>query len=266
MPVAKVGEINLCYKVCGEGQPLILIIGFASAQNMWYSQVRAFGKYYRVITFDNRGFGKSDKPPGSYTTKMLAGDTISLMDRLGIKKAHILGGSLGGMAAQEIAIEHPERVDKLVLSSTSAGGQSLQDMLFGLIETATPGWDRLRPDLASANLQKFMVAMASRSFNGKLYQLLIMPLVRLESMLGRIEVPVGQLEAMLSHNTLERLDRIQAPTLVLTGSQDKLMPPHSSEEMASRIKGARMAVIERGAHALGGERFNKEVLRFLANK
>jgi 3-oxoadipate enol-lactonase len=263
MPVAKVGEINLCYEVHGKGQPLILITGFASAQNLWYSQVRAFSRDYRVVTFDNRGFGKSDKPPGPYTTKMLAGDTIALMDRLGIEKAHILGGSMGGMVAQEMAIDHPGRLDKLILSSTSAGGPPLRDMLFGLIEAATPGWNRSRADLASANLQKFMVAMASRSFNGKLYQVLIMPLVRLQARLGRVKVPVGQLEAMLSHNALERLDGIQAPTLVLTGSDDRVMPPHSSEVLASRIKGAKLVVIEGGAHALGGERFNKEVLAFL---
>ena len=170
---------------------------------------------------------------------------------------------MGGMAAQEIAIEHPERLDKLILSSTSAGGQPLRDMLFGLIETATPGWNRSRPDLASANLQKFMVAMASRSFNGTMYRLLVMPLVKLQARLGRVKVPVGQLEAMLSHNTLGRLDKIQAPTLVLTGSEDRLMPPHSSEELASRTKGAKLVVIDGGAHALGGERFNKEVLSFL---
>ncbi|MBN2098722.1 MAG: alpha/beta hydrolase [Dehalococcoidia bacterium] len=263
MPVAKVGEINLCYEVHGKGQPLILITGFASAQNTWIMQVRAFSKQYRVITFDNRGFGKSDKPPGPYTTKMMAGDTIALMDHLGTKKAHILGGSMGGMAAQEIAIEHPERLDKLVLSSTSAGGQPLQDVFFGMIEAATPGWNRSRPDLASADLQKFMAAVASRSFNGMLYQLLIMPLVKLQAALGRVKVPVGQLEAMLSHNAVERLDSIQAPTLVLTGSQDRLMPPNSSKELASRIKGAKLVVIEGGAHALGGQRFNKEVLSFL---
>jgi 3-oxoadipate enol-lactonase len=265
MPLAKVGEINVSYNVSGDGQPLILITGFASAQNLWYSQVRAFSRDYRVVTFDNRGFGKSDNPPGPFTTKMLAGDTIALMDRLGIEKAHILGGSMGGMAAQEIAIEHPGRLDKLILSSTSAGGQPLRDMLFGLIEAATPGWNRSRPDLASANLQKFMVAMASRSFNGKLYQVLIMPLVRLQARLGRVKVPVGQLQAMLSHNALERLDRIQAPTLVLTGSEDRVMPPHSSEVLASGIKSAKMVVIEGGAHALGGERFNKEVLGFLGS-
>jgi pimeloyl-ACP methyl ester carboxylesterase len=266
MPLAKVGEIDLCYKVSGEGQPLVLIIGFASAQNLWYSQVRVFSKQYRVVTFDNRGFGKSDKPAGPYTTKMLAGDTIGLMDRLGIKKAHIVAGSMGGMIAQEMAIDYPQRVDRLVLFCTTAGGQPWRDALFGMIEASDVHWNRSKPDLTGTNLQKFMVAMASRSSNGRLYQLLIMPLVRLQAKLGRVKVPVGQLEAMLSHNALERLDRIQAPTLVLTGSEDKLMPPHSSDVLASRIKGAKLVVIEGGGHTLAAGAFNREVLGFLNGK
>ena len=124
MAVAKVGEINVSYKVSGNGQPLVLIIGFGSTQNLWYSQVCAFSKHYRVVTFDNRGVGKSDKPPGPYTTKMMAGDTIALMDRLGIEKAHIVAGSMGGMIAQEMAIDHPQRVNKIVLFCTTAGGGS----------------------------------------------------------------------------------------------------------------------------------------------
>jgi 3-oxoadipate enol-lactonase len=264
MPVAKVGEISLCYKVSGKGQPLILITGFASAQNMWYAQVRAFSKQYRVVTFDNRGFGKSDKPPGPYTTKMMASDTIALMDCLGIEKAHIVAGSMGGMIAQEMAIDHPQRVDKLVLFCTTAGGQPWRDVLFDMIEASDPRWNRSKPDLTGARLQKFMVAMASRSFNGLFYQVLFTPLVKLQATLGKLEVPVGQLEAMISHNTLERLDKIQAPTLVLAGGKDRVMPPHSSEVLASGIKGARLVVVKDGAHALGGP-LNKEVLGFLGS-
>ena len=80
-----------------------------------------------------------------------------------------------------------------------------------------------------------------------------------------MKVPVGQLEAMISHNTLERLDRIQAPTLVLAGGQDRVMPPHASEALASRLKGAKLVVIEGGAHALAAGPLNKEVLGFLGS-
>ena len=266
MPTAKVDGINLAYNVKGNGPPLILIIGFASAQNLWYSTVRAFSTSYRVVTFDNRGFGKSDKPPGPYTTKMLASDTLGLMDHLGIKKAHILGGSLGGMAAQEIAIAHPERLDRLILSATSAGGKRLNDQFAGMIRSSYPAWNPAKPeDLTPARLQKFMVATASLSFDG-IIKTFSMPLVKLQASRGKVEVPVGQLQAMLSHDALDRLGSIQAPTLVLTGQNDQLMPPGSAEELASRIRGAKLVVIEGAAHALSGGRWNKEVLSFLGTR
>src|SRR4030042_4310936 len=100
MPKAKVNGININYKVQGEGEPLVLIMGYAGGQNGWIFQRRAFKKYYRVITFDNRGVGKTDKPGGAYSMKMMADDTAGLMEHLGIKKAHVLGVSMGGMHAQ----------------------------------------------------------------------------------------------------------------------------------------------------------------------
>ncbi|MCK5654501.1 MAG: alpha/beta fold hydrolase, partial [Dehalococcoidia bacterium] len=120
MPKAKVNEVNIDYAVHGQGEPLVLIQGLGGPRSGWIFQTRAFGKYYRVITFDNRGVGKSDKPGGSYTVRTMADDTIALLDYLGVDKAHVLGISLGGMIAQEIAINYPERVRKLILACTAA--------------------------------------------------------------------------------------------------------------------------------------------------
>ena len=128
MPLAKVGDISLCYKVSGDGQPLIVINGFGGAQNALFALVRAFAKHYRVVTFD--------KPIGPYSISMMAGDTIGLMDFLRIDKAHLIGLSMGGMIAQEMAIDHPQRVDKLIICSTSAGGQPFRELWFDLIEAA----------------------------------------------------------------------------------------------------------------------------------
>lgn len=118
MPMAKVNGINVDYRVEGQGEPVIMIGGLNSNKGAWRYQTRVFKKYYRVITFDNRGAGKSDKPLGPYTIKMMAEDTIGLMDHLNVEKAHVLGYSLGGMIAQELAISYPKRVDKLVLGRT----------------------------------------------------------------------------------------------------------------------------------------------------
>jgi len=261
MPVTKVGDINLCYKVRGDGQPLILIAGLVTAQNAWFALVRAFSKRYRVVTFDNRGIGGSDKPTGPYSMSMMARDTIGLMDHLGIDRAHILGGSMGGMIAQEMAIDHPQRVDKLILFSTSADGQ----WLFDLAEATTPNWNRSRSDFASVDLRKLMGAIASRTFNRPFYRLVFLPPLKLFLKLGMLKVPAGQIEACMMHNVLDRLHLIQAPTLVLTGSKDRLIAPHWSEVLASRITGAKLVSIDGGSHVLAGEmagRFKKEVLGF----
>jgi len=268
MTLVKAGDINLSYTVRGNGQPLILIAGFATVKNMWLPLLHAFSKQYRVVIFDNRGIGGSDKPAGPYSTRMMAGDTLALMDHLGIDKAHILGGSLGGMIAQCIAIDNPQRVDKLILFSTSAGGEPLRDMIIDLAEATTPNWKRSGPGLAGADLRKLTAAIAALSFNEPFNRMVIVPMASLMVRLGITKVPAGQIEAMFTHNALNKLNLIKAPTLVMTGTRDRLMPSKSSETLASRIKGARLVTIDGGSHALAERnsgRFTKEVLDFLGN-
>jgi pimeloyl-ACP methyl ester carboxylesterase len=262
MPLAKVGDINLCYNVCGDGQPLIMIAGFASAQNTLFALARVFARHYRVVTFDNRGIGGSDKPTGPYSISMMTKDTVGLMDSLGIDRAHVLGGSMGGMIAQHIAIDHPQRVDKLVLFSTSADGRWLSE----LAEMVTPNWNRSWSDLTSADLRKLIVAIASRSCNRPFNRLVFVALAKLQARYGTLKGLAEQIAAMMTHNVLDRLPLIQVPTLVLAGSNDRLIGPQSSEVLASRIAGAKLVIIDGGSHVVAGEmldRFTKEVLGFL---
>ena len=262
MPLAKVGDINLCYNVRGNGQPLIIINGFASAQNTLFALARVFARNYRVVTFDNRGIGGSDKPTGPYSTSMMANDTVGLMDLLEISRAHVLGGSMGGMVAQHIAIDHPQRVDKLVLFSTSADGRWLSD----LAEMITPNWNRSWPDLTSTDLRKLTVAIASRTCNRPLSRLVFMALAKLQARYGTLKGLAEQIEAMMTHNVLDRLYLIRVPTLVLAGGKDRVIAPQSSDVLASRITGAKLVIIEGGSHVVAGEmvdRFTREVLGFL---
>ena len=120
MPIVKANGININYSVTGQGEPLVMIMGLNAPQSGWNDQIPLFKKYFQVITFDNRGAGKSDKPQGPYSIRIMADDAAALMDCLGIKKAHIMGMSMGGMIAQEVAINYPERMMKLVLASTYA--------------------------------------------------------------------------------------------------------------------------------------------------
>ena len=126
MPLAKLNGVSISYQVEGQGEPLVMIMGFSGGRSGWIRQRPFFKKYYWVITFDNRGVGKSDKLLGPYSTRMMADDTLGLMDLLRIEKAHIMGVSMCGMIAQELAINYPQRVRKLVLACTYASQDEMR--------------------------------------------------------------------------------------------------------------------------------------------
>jgi pimeloyl-ACP methyl ester carboxylesterase len=257
MPLAKLNGIHINYQVEGNGEPLVMIMGFTAGRIGLMSQIRFFRKYYRVITFDNRGAGKSDKPPGPYSTGMMADDTVKLMDILGIEKAHILGVSMGGMIAQELAINYPQRVMKLVLACTYArqdetSGDTLEQAKFLQL---TP--------------EKKAGAMVGLAFNKPLYRFIFGLLARVQTRFrgasGGVGV-AGQSEACLKHDTLERLSSITAPTLVIVGTGDRIIKPVSSEVIAGKVPDAKLVKVEGGSHYFSFEMknvFNREVLNFL---
>jgi pimeloyl-ACP methyl ester carboxylesterase len=258
MPLANVNGININYTVIGSGEPLVMIMGFGGDQSAWKRQVSAFKKHYQVTTFDNRGTGKSDKPKGSYFPKLMAEDTIQLMDFLKIDKAHILGVSMGGLIAQEIAINHPERILKLILASTFAcqddkANGLTPDMLVAAELPPRQGFNRL----LDASVNKF--------FN----RFILIPLFKLQT--RRIKEPeitalIGQVDGFKGYDSLDRLPLIKAPTLVLTGTKDRVVKPESSKTISQKIPNAKLVKIDNGSHVICMEMskvFNKEVLDFL---
>jgi len=296
MPIARVNGINMAYDVSGHGEPLVLIMGPGGTRQSWFFQKRAFSKHFKVITFDNRGIGKSDKPDEPYTINTLADDTVGLMNHLGIDKAHILGVSGGGRVAQEVAINYPQRVIKLVLASTTHGGEDevtpeMQKVLgvmdyFSENDTLKAGMSRcpvcqielqkkeLWEHQWAAHRQQMLEwarnadwqSMASQSFNKRLYKMFISLLAWLQVKMGDTGTYVKYIEASVGNSTLDRLHMIKAPTLVIIGTEDRLCPPHSSEVIAERIPNAKLVRIEGGSHAQHVEmrgKFNKEVLDFL---
>jgi pimeloyl-ACP methyl ester carboxylesterase len=257
MPLARLNCININYKVEGQGEPLVMIMGFTAGRIGWMPQIPLFKKYYRVITFDNRGAGRSDKPTGPYSTRMMADDTVALMDLLGIEKAHIMGLSMGGMIAQELAINYPQRVMKLVLAATYAR----QDEMSGdTLEQAK--FLQLTPEKKAS-------ALVGLAFNKPFYRSTFGLLARVQTRFmgasGRVGI-AGQSEACLKHDTLERLSSITAPTLVIVGTGDRTIKPVSSEVIAGKIPNARLVKVEGGSHYFSFEMrnvFNREVLGFL---
>jgi pimeloyl-ACP methyl ester carboxylesterase len=257
MPLARLNGVNINYQVEGQGEPLVMIMGFSATRSGWIRQIRFFKKYYRVITFDNRGVGKSDKPPGSYSTRMMADDTLGLMDLLGIEKAHIMGASMGGMIAQELAINCPQRVMKLILACTYASqdetsGDTLKQARFLQL---SPG--------------KKASAMVELAFNKPLYRVIfgLLAMVQIRFLGTSATAGInGQSEACRKHNTVDRLPLITAPTLVIVGTGDRIIKPVSSQVIAGKITNAKLVRIEGGSHCFSFEmknEFNREVLNFL---
>ncbi|MEE8470371.1 MAG: alpha/beta fold hydrolase, partial [Dehalococcoidia bacterium] len=247
-------------------EPLVLIMGFGGRLEGWFFQIRSFQKHYQVVAFDSRGSGKTDTPSEPYDIRTMADDVIGLMDHLGVDKAHILGMSMGGMIAQEIAINYPDRVNKLVLAATHAGMDEGSEVSLQMMEALGLGEDFTEEDLANMDVMKFMSSVVSMSFNRRLYRLILVPLSRRYAKSIGISGLKGQFEAVQAFNTLERLHMIGAPTLVISGTDDRLMPADSSEVIARGIPDAKLVKVEGGSHAFHMEmigRFNREVLDFL---
>jgi pimeloyl-ACP methyl ester carboxylesterase len=272
MPKVKVNGVGIAYEVRGQGEPLVMIQGLGSPRIGWFFQKSAFSRHFRVVMMDNRGVGKSDKPTDAYTVRDMADDVMGLMDHLGIDKAHIMGASMGGMIAQEIAINYPDRVNKLVLVCTTPGINDTvirmeQQKALGLGDGST---ETDLDNLDWKGMGTVMRNVVGLSFNRRLPRLFFIPISKLyfrsEKVVRGI---IGQIKAVADHNTLDRLNQIKASTLVIAGTEDKILSPISSDIIAEHISNARLVKIDGGSHSFFIERmgeFNKEVISFLKEK
>jgi pimeloyl-ACP methyl ester carboxylesterase len=266
MPRASINGVNLYYEVQGEGYPLFLVQGFGGGGKGWRLQVRAFRKHFRTVVFDSRGIDKSEKPREPYTIKDLADDITGLMDHLGMERAHILGMSFGSIVAQEFAISHADRVNRLVLACASYGEDDPNEVHPEIVSVFGGAKGPEVFDPASVDFEHANSVVINMAFNKRFYRMLFGPVSKWYVKTRGIEGHRAQIQAVAGHKTLDRLHLIASPTLVLTGTEDKIIPPKNSEIIASHIPNARLVKIEGGSHALSIEHrkeFNAEVLRFL---
>jgi pimeloyl-ACP methyl ester carboxylesterase len=192
----------------------------------------------------------------------MAEDTLGLMDHLGIEKAHVLGVSMGGMIAQELAINYPERVDKLVLGCTFAKAGTSADS--PELNEAMETYEKSPKDKVSQ--RKLVNAMLALSFNTRFARFFILPFAKISIRVYSITGIFEQMKAISTHDTVERLKMIRAPTLVITGSEDRLVNPLSSEVIAKLVPYAKLVKLPGGGHTFFMEMhsdFNREVLHFL---
>jgi pimeloyl-ACP methyl ester carboxylesterase len=261
---ATINKIRVHYEEAGEGDPVLMINGLSAPAANWALQVRALSQHFRVVTFDNRGVGETELPPDPvYTTAQLADDAAELLRVLEIPRAHVIGASMGGTIAQELAIRHGRLVRSLVLACTWTDGdarflRTIESWM--VLAGRVPVEERLRHVLYPW--------VFSPGFLGKT--------ASVETVLQRALAyphqtkPEGierQGRGLMAWNGTRtaRLGTIRVPTLVLVGKDDVLTPPAFSRALARKIRGARLRVLP-GGHAFfveEAEVFNQAVIRFL---
>lgn len=262
MPRIRVGDIEIYHEIHGRGEPLLLIMGLGSDLAGWMFQVLEFSKRYRVVAFDNRGVGRTDAPDAPYSIPMMADDASGLMDALDVGSAHVLGISMGGFIAQELALRHPRRVRSMILAATGthvdARGAFQLDVWRRLIEAGENRELYIRESLPWLFTESFFEN--TRVVDGMIKMRRSYPYPQPAGAYAR------QVGACLSFDSRERLGAITAPTLVVVGERDPLFPPERSTELAEGIGGAEIVVLEGGAHGFTieiPEAFNGTVLSFL---
>jgi len=257
------GDITLGFRVFGSGDPVVLINGFASAMDTWNPPVlAALARHYRVVIFDNRGTGYSGSSEKEYSIPLFAEDTVRLMEALDLSSTHLIGHSMGAMIAQEIALRYPNRVNLLVLVSGDCGGRHAVRMSSEVWQTLTD---------KRGNLQE----QAERMFS-----ILFPPQWLRENDPWNAcpavyettpeENTARQRETLWSWDgTCDRLPAIRSPTLVVTGTDDVIIPPENSVLLARRISGARLVQFPDGGHGFMyqfPDEFSFVVLSFLAER
>jgi 3-oxoadipate enol-lactonase len=244
----------------GTGAPILLIMGLGYPSAMWHRTRPALSASYRTIAFDNRGAGQSDVPPGPYSITLMASDAAAVLDAAGVASAHVFGVSMGGMIAQEFALQYPGRVQSLILGCTAAGGPNAQRAEPAAIEMLKARTWMSREQAAEAAVPFIYDAATPRHLID-------------EDIAQRYPWPtspagyLAQLQAILAWESFSRLPQITAPTLVIHGKLDRLVPVGNGELIAARIPGARLVLIDRASHLFSTDQpaaAEAAVLEFLA--
>ena len=242
----------------GQGEPLLLIMGLGYPSSLWHRSRPVLAQHFRTVAFDNRGVGLSDVPPGPYPIATMASDAAAVLDAAGVSSAHIFGISMGGMIAQEFALQHAARTRSLILGCTSAGGPSavraerkVADVMMARGMTLEQAREAILPYIYDAST----------------------PRKRIEEdvSLRRRCLPspqgyMAQLQGILAWEGYSRIAQVTAPTLVIHGKSDALVPAGNGERIAARIPGAKLVLLEHASHLFLTDQTrsaNTEILEFL---
>ena len=265
-------EVLLSYHRIGSGEPLVFVAGLGMDHLCWLYQIPFFQQYFDVIVFDNRGMGQSSLGSGAYSIEMMADDLAVLLQKLGIKKSHIIGSSMGGMIAQQYAINYPERVNKLLLCSTFAKYKPFFNLINNNIRELFSFNGNTLFSLQANHFSFpsffdfFIQQIFSSDFLSINDELVKYTLKQYLSTETYVQTFLKQLHAIYHHDTLDRLHHIVAETLVLTGADDLLVPVACSTTLAQHIPHTTLQIIKNQGHVFHIEQpdlFNTCIIDFL---
>jgi 3-oxoadipate enol-lactonase len=251
MPVTSVGDVELSYERSGSGPPLVMVMGMSGSALSWGEPfLELLRGDFETIVYDHRGVGESSLMEGPFTIAQLAADLAGLFEALELDSAHVLGISMGGMIAQELVLAHPERIRTLTLGCTYSGGEgsSLADpeVMRGIAEAAMSG-DRERAIRASWEANVSAAFAADDAAYARFHAVANERPVALP-------VIIAQAQAIGTHDTLARLGEIALPTLVVHGTEDRLLPVANGRLIAARIPGAQLEIFDGVGHLFFLER------------
>jgi 3-oxoadipate enol-lactonase len=261
MPIAHVNGIDLNYQLEGEGdETIVLVNGLADDLETWVFQMEdLLGAGYRVLRFDNRGVGQSSAPAGPYTTKLFAEDAKALVDELGLRDFHLVGVSMGGMIAQEYAVAFGGDLRSLTLACTYAAPGPFCTRMFSM-------WADLAPELGVPFVMRDVTLWA---FTVPFFEERQEELKEFEAAMAdlpqSLDAYLAQLSSIRTHDCTDRLGEISAPTLVLAGEEDILIPVRLSRRLHEGISGSQWRTTK-GGHACVWEHpseFNVALLEFI---
>lgn len=257
MPIAHLEDCEIYYEEYGEGPPLMFVSGLGGVGSYWAPQIEAFAQHYRVVIHDHRGTGRSSKSRIRYSLEQMSADTVGLMDVLGIGSAHMVGHSTGGAIAQVLCLEHRHRIRTAVMYATWTRADAFFRRCF-----------EIRLELLKVSPSAYIRGAAV--FLQPSWWIKDAPDEDDTSVYGEsfdADIVESRINAILEFDRTERLPQIDTPVLVLGVKNDHLTPAYYSQELAQRIPGAQLAIMDDGAHAASQicpDEFNQIVSDFLS--
>jgi pimeloyl-ACP methyl ester carboxylesterase len=243
MSTTAANGVELFFEQEGDGDDVLFISGLADEGACWVDQVAGLKQRYRLTTFDNRGVGRSSTPDGPFQITDFAADTIGLMDQLGLERPHVVGSSMGGAIAQELALAHPDRVRSLVLNGTWCRGDRFLHEIFRNWMWSAQQADSIRDFLVTVNLWCF----SPRIWNDGTMDAWI-DAAEASPYAQSVDAFCRSAQALIEHDSADRIGAITAPTLVTVGELDLCLPVRYSDAIAERIATAQVVVVEAVGH------------------